>query len=140
MYSIQQDYTAQNWEDEDTESMGRYDGFTLKKKIRDSRTDEAPHVTTLEHASVLDACRPMQEVSSVTESPRNPSRQGCTPMKTAHPFNCTPVAKVLFYKKKSLQILLFYPISILSSKVKHNGSIHKYTQLVMLTHYSHLKG
>ena len=68
-------------------------------------------MTTLEHTSVLGACRPIQEVSSVTESPRNPSRQGCTPMKAAHPssytpvqlhthkaahsFSCTPVAKVL---------------------------------------------
>jgi hypothetical protein len=43
-------------------------------------------------------------------------------------------------KKKSLPILLLYPISILSRKVKHNGSIHKYTQLVMLTHYSPLRG
>jgi hypothetical protein len=25
-----------------TQRMGRYDGFTLKKKIRDSRTDETP--------------------------------------------------------------------------------------------------
>ncbi len=45
-----------------------------------------------------------------------------------------------FYKKKSLPILLLYPISILSSKVKHNGSIHKYTQGVMFAHYSPLKG
>ncbi len=68
-------------------------------------------MTTLEYTSVLGACRPMQEVSSVTEAPRNPCSQGCTPMKTAHPFNytpvqlhthkaaysfsCTPVAKVL---------------------------------------------
>ena len=68
-------------------------------------------MTTLEHTSVLGACRPMQEVSSVTEAPRNPSRRGCTPMKAAHPFSytpvqlhthkaahsfsCTPVAKVL---------------------------------------------
>jgi hypothetical protein len=44
------------------------------------------------------------------------------------------------YKKKSRPILLLYPISILSSKVKHNGSRHKYTQLVMLTHYSPLRG
>ena len=42
VHSIQQDCTTQNWEEQDTESMGRYDGFTLKKKIRDSRTDEAP--------------------------------------------------------------------------------------------------
>jgi hypothetical protein len=34
--------------------MVRYDGFTLKKKIRDNGTDEA-----LEHVSVLDTCRPM---------------------------------------------------------------------------------
>jgi hypothetical protein len=45
-----------------------------------------------------------------------------------------------FCKKKSLPILLLYPIYILSSKVKHNGSMHKYTQLVMLTHYSPLRG
>ncbi len=50
-------------------------------------------------------------------------------------------------KKKDLEplflfllILLLYPISILSSKVTHNGSIQKYTQLVMLTHYSPLRG
>ena len=35
-------------------------------------------------------------------------------------------------------ILFLYPISIPSSKVTHTGSIHKYTQLVMLTHYSPL--
>jgi hypothetical protein len=68
-------------------------------------------VTTPKHTSVLGACRLMQEVSSVTEAPRNPCRQGCTPMKAAHPFSytpvqlhthkaahsfsCTPVAKVL---------------------------------------------
>ena len=47
-----------------------------------------------------------------------------------------------FCNKKSLpkKSLLLYPISILSSKVKHNGSIYKYTQLVMLTHYSPLRG
>ena len=39
-----------------------------------------------------------------------------------------------------LLILLLYPISILSSKVIHNGSIHKYTELVMFTHYSPLRG
>ncbi len=48
-------------------------------------------MTTLEHTSVLDACRPMQEFSSVTEAPRNPSRQGCTPIKDPQPFLCTPV-------------------------------------------------
>ncbi len=68
-------------------------------------------MTTLEHTSVLGACRPMKEVSSVTETPRNPCSQGCTPMKDAHPFiytpvqmhthkaahsfSCTPVVKVL---------------------------------------------
>jgi hypothetical protein len=46
----------------------------------------------------------------------------------------------LFYKKKSLPILFFYPMSILRSKVKHNGSIHKYTQLVMFSHYSPRRG
>ena len=48
-------------------------------------------------------------------------------------------SKSIFHKKKSLLILLLYPISILSSKVIHNGSIHKYTQLLMLTHYSPLR-
>jgi hypothetical protein len=68
-------------------------------------------VTTPKLTSVLGACRPMQEVSSVTEAPRNPCRQGYTPMKTGHPFrytavqlhthkathsfSCTPVVKVL---------------------------------------------
>ncbi len=35
-----------------------------------------------------------------------------------------------------LLILFLYPISIPSSKVTLTGSIHKYAQLVMLTHYS----
>ena len=50
-------------------------------------------------------------------------------------------------KKKDLEPLFLFPlipllyqISILSSKVIHNGSIQKYTQLVMLTHYSPLRG
>jgi len=46
--------------EEDTEGMGRYDGFTLKKKIRDSRTDEETLLTTLEHASVLEYYRQVQ--------------------------------------------------------------------------------
>ena len=70
VHSIQQDCTTQNWEEQDTESMGRYDGFTLKKKIRDSRTDEEALLTTLEHASVLEYYRQVQreEISSVTET------------------------------------------------------------------------
>ena len=40
--SIQQDFVAQNWGEEKQRRMGHYDGFTLKKKMRDSRTDEAP--------------------------------------------------------------------------------------------------
>jgi hypothetical protein len=50
--------------------MDRYDGFTLKKKIRDSRTDEEALLTTLEHASVLEYYRQVQreEISSVTET------------------------------------------------------------------------
>ena len=35
-------------------------------------------------------------------------------------------------------VLLLHLISTLSSKVKNTVSIHKYTQLVMLTHYSPL--
>jgi len=85
--------------------------------------------------------------------------------KTVHPFSCTPVTflessytlvsstyfliELLFLveKKKDLEslflfllILFLYPISIPSSKVTHNGSIHKYTQVVILTHYSPLRG
>ena len=46
----------------------------------------------------------------------------------------------LFYKKKSLPILLllFYPMSIFRSKVKHNGSIHRYTQLAMFKFFKWL--
>ena len=63
---------AQDWGEEDREGMDRYDGFTLKKKIRDSRTDENT-ATTLEHASVLSACQVQRkEISSVTDAPRNP--------------------------------------------------------------------
>ncbi len=50
--------------------MGRYDGFTLKK-IRDSRTDEAPrtHSSTRLFLVLVVQCK---EVSFVTETPRNP--------------------------------------------------------------------
>ncbi len=175
--------------------MDRYDdfvtGFTLRKNIRDSRTDEEPRP----HSSTrLLLALVLSNAKRLVPSLRHRGilcRQGCTPMKAAHPFSCTPVqlhthkdthsfnctavAKVqdwsgqnvtrltaltvnpnwqkfffrkrekaksisFFYKKKSLQILFLYPISILSRKVKHNGSIHKYAQLVMLTHYSPLRG
>ena len=45
------------------------------------------------YASVLSACQVQRkEISSITEARRNPfCRQGCTPMKAAHPFRCTPV-------------------------------------------------
>ena len=44
VYSIQQDCVSQNWGEENTvrRRTGRYKGFTLKKKIRTSRTDETP--------------------------------------------------------------------------------------------------
>ena len=65
-----EDCVAQNWGEEKQRRMGRYDGFTLKKKIRDSRTDEEALLTTLEHASVLEYYRQVQrkEISSVTET------------------------------------------------------------------------
>ena len=43
-----------------------------------------------------------------------------------------------FYKKKSLLLLLSY--LFFSGKVTNSSSIHKYTQPVMLTHYSPLRG
>jgi hypothetical protein len=69
VHSIQKDCTAQNWGEEDTED-DRYDGFTLKK-IRDSRTDETPrpHSSTRLFLALVVQCK---EVSSVTETPRNP--------------------------------------------------------------------
>jgi len=44
-----EDCVAQNWGEDKQRWMGRYDGCTLKKKIRDSRTDETPrpHLSTL---------------------------------------------------------------------------------------------
>ena len=48
-------------------------------------------------------------------------------------------ARFFFFIKEPLVLLLYF-ISILRSKVTHAGSIHEYTQLVMLTHHSHLKG
>jgi hypothetical protein len=39
-----------------------------------------------------------------------------------------------FSSNKEPPVLLLYLISILSSQVTHTGSIHKCTQLVMLTH------
>ncbi len=54
---------------------------------------------------------------------------------------------ILTEKKKDLEflvlfqlILLLCPISVPSCKVTHTGSIHKYTQIVMITHYSSLRG
>jgi hypothetical protein len=166
--------------------MDRYDGFILKKKIRDSRADEAPrpHSSTRLFLELVVQCKrlvPSQRYRGIL------SRQGCTPMKVAHPFrytpvqlhthkvahsfSCTPVAKVLhcscqnvtrltsltvnpnwqkffFRKRENAKAFSFcikrfscsIQISILSSKVKHNGSIHKYTQLVIQTHYSPLRG
>jgi hypothetical protein len=170
--------------------MNRYDGFTLKKKIRDSRTDEAPrpHSSTSLFLTLVVQC------NRLVPSLRHRgilSRQGCTPLKVAHPFrytpvqlhtnktthsfSCTPVAKVLhcscqnvtrltvltvnpnwqkffFRKRENTKAFSFcikrnlyrfscsIQISILSCKVKHNGSIHKYTQLVVQTHYSPLRG
>jgi len=93
-----------------TQRMGRYDGFTLKKKIRDSRTDEAPrpHSSTRLFLALVVQCK------RLVPSLRHRGilcRQDCTPMKAAHPFShtpvqlhthkaahsfsCTPVAKVL---------------------------------------------
>ena len=40
-----------------------------------------------------------------------------------------------FSSNKETLVLLLYLISILSCKVTHTGSIHKYTQLTMLTNY-----
>jgi hypothetical protein len=90
VHSIQQDCTAQNWEEQDTESMGRYDGFTLKKKIRDSRTDEEPwpHSNTRQFLVIVVQCKRL--VPSLRHR-GTLSRQGCTPMKAAHPFSYTPV-------------------------------------------------
>jgi hypothetical protein len=42
VHSIQQDCVAQNWGEEKQRRMGRYDGFTLKEKIPDCRTEETP--------------------------------------------------------------------------------------------------
>ncbi len=108
--------------------MDRYDGFTLKKKIRDSRTDETPRPHSRVHVCSWHLSSNGKRLVPSLSHRGILSRQDCTPMKTTHPFSCTPVQ------------LHTHPISILSSKVKHNGSIHKYTQLVMLTHYSHLRG
>jgi hypothetical protein len=89
--------------------MGHYDGFTLKE-IRDSRTDGAPrpHSSTRLFLALVVQCKRL--VPSLRHR-RILSRQGCTPMKAAHPFSyipvqlhtlkaahsfsCTPVAKVL---------------------------------------------
>jgi hypothetical protein len=46
--------------------MGRYDGFTLKKKIRDSTIRDWRNTSsTLEHASVLSACQVQTQKGSV---------------------------------------------------------------------------
>ncbi len=66
VHSIQQDLTVQKSQ----RRMDRYDGFSLKK-IRDSRTDEAPrpHSNIRLFLTLVVQCK---EVNSVTESPRNP--------------------------------------------------------------------
>jgi hypothetical protein len=77
------------------------------------------------------------------------SRQGCTSMKAAHPFSCTPVqlrkrekAKAFSLSRKRKLYRFSCSIQYLSSVVKSNITgvyIFEYTQLVMLTHYSPLR-
>ncbi len=54
-------------------------------------------MTTLEHTSVLGACRPMQEVRSVTEAPRNPCRQDYTDYYTTRNVSCCPTVGTTSY-------------------------------------------
>ncbi len=91
VHSIQQDCTAQNWGEEDTERrIDRYDGFTLKNKIRDSMTDETPqpHSSTRLFLALVAQCKRL--VPSLRHRGIL-SRQGYTPMKDTHPFDRTPV-------------------------------------------------
>jgi hypothetical protein len=160
----------------------RYDGFNLKKEIRDSRTEETPRPYS-------STCLFLASVKSNPSRDRFPSlrhrgilsRQSYTPMKSAPlvahclfreflhggKFHIAldrgrlswrtssevlvqkfyrssvqgPHVRLILWASFSFSTdLLLYPKSILSSDEKHNGSIHKYTQLVMLTHYSPLRG
>ena len=140
----------------------RYDGLTLKK-IRGSRTDETPwpqSSTCLFLALVKSNTRRIQLPS--LRHGENFSRQACTPVnlhnhKIVHPFNCTPVST---FRKLHEAMCLHdsldrtpriscslpeYPVKPQWGPWQNfyfdrKGSIHKYTRLVMLTHYSALRG
>ncbi len=64
----------------------------------------------------------------------NPHTSGCLLVRENKNMYCS------FSSNKEPLVLLLYLISIVSCKVTHTGSIHKYTQLAMLTHYSPLRG
>ncbi len=132
--------------------MGRFDGFTLKKKIRDSRTNEAPwpHSSTCLFLALVVQCKrlvPSLRLRGIL------SRQGCTPMKAAHPFSytpvqlhthkavqsfsCTPVAKVLHCSCQNVTRLT----ALWQKREKAKAfSFSIQRNLCMLTHYSPLRG
>ena len=126
VHDIQQNWITQNWGEVDTEGVQ-----TVMTALLWRRRYEIVGLTKHHDHTRTHVCS--ERLSSPTQSP--PRLHWQTGISRNSLKRKEEKNNIFFFYKKESLLLLLYPMSILSSKVKHNGSIHKYTQQVKLTHY-----